>query len=79
MISKQSVLSELPLKKHKDEIVPASPEFKDLYRQIKSLRLDEPALEFFKREVIAKRESLGFVAGLNVRRLIDGEWKHVNP
>lgn len=59
--TKEAVLREIPrFKKHGEYTV--RPDFKDLYRVITSQTLTSFDLEFLRREIVARRERLGFDA-----------------
>ena len=63
MLTKEEVLKELPLRKREGAVVTFA-EFLDLKRMAESLKLGEDGLSFVKREVVARRERLGLVAGM---------------
>lgn len=57
MLTKAIVLREIPLRKWGGEYVPFK-DFKDLKRVIESQKLSQEDLEFFRREIIARRALL---------------------
>lgn len=75
-MTKEDVLRELPLKKRLGEVYTWD-EFLELERIVKTQRCSATDLVFIKKEIVAKRESLGLFAGLNRRRLVDGEFRYV--
>lgn len=57
MLTKESVLREIPLRRWGGEYVPFK-DFKDLKRIIESQMMTQEDLEFFQREIVARRKKL---------------------
>lgn len=76
-MNKDDILKEFPLKTGRDGEPTTWPDFMDLQRIIKSQKLSGPDMEFFRREVIARREARGLPAGYSRRKLVDGKFSYV--
>lgn len=57
-LTKRDVLEEIPRFKRDGESR-VRPDFKDLYRIVASHKLEPHELDFFRREIIARKELLG--------------------
>ena len=78
MKNNKEALDELPLKWTKNGLETWE-EFKDLKRIASCTKLSSTDHDLLRREIIARRDKMGLVRGVNIRRMVDGEYKYVNP
>lgn len=59
MVSKQGVLDEIPVFKRDGQTL-VRKDFRDLHRIVSSQKLSQEEIEFFYREIVARKKALGF-------------------